>query len=122
MDAGAPLSAPDLEAIRERIETGKRTMNEIEIDLEKKEVDVRRQLFEANLKYIVFPPEVQDAKKRRKIDFEDFKIYYEREYDLLRNSLVDDALHGKFVELKNKVSELSRKINKIETREDLQRL
>jgi transcriptional accessory protein Tex/SPT6 len=52
------LSALDLEAIRERIETGKRTMNEIEIDMEKKEEDVRRQLFEANLKYIVFPPEV----------------------------------------------------------------
>ena len=45
------LSALDLEAIRERIETGKRTMNEIEIDMEKKEVDVRRQLFEANLKF-----------------------------------------------------------------------
>jgi hypothetical protein len=36
--------------------------------------------------------------------------------------LVDDDLHAKFLELKNKVSELNRKINKIETKEDLQRV
>lgn len=58
LGASNSLSPLDLEAIRERIETGKRTMNEIEIDMEKKELDVRRQLFEANLRYIVFPPEV----------------------------------------------------------------
>ena len=58
LGASNSLSPLDLEAIRERIETGKRTMNEIEIDMEKKELDVRRQLFEANLRYIMFPPEV----------------------------------------------------------------
>jgi hypothetical protein len=87
--------------------------------MEKKELEVRRQLFEADLKFNLFVPETSEAKRRKKIDYEDFKMYYERDYEALRNVLVDDEMHGKFLELKNKVSELSRKVNRIETREDL---
>ena len=96
---------------------------EVEIDMEKREVEVRRQLFEADLKYNLFASqEITESKKRRTIELEDFKLYYEREYDVLRNILQNDDLHGKFLELKNKVSELNRKINRIETREDLQKI
>jgi hypothetical protein len=94
-------------------------LNEVEIDMEKKEIEVRRQLFEADLKYILFASDFAETKRRRQIELDDFLLYYDREYDILRNNLLDDALHAKFIELKNKVSELNRKINKIETREDL---
>lgn len=97
-------------------------LNEVEIDMEKKEVEVRRQLFEADLKYILFASDLTDTKKRRQIELDDFLMYYDREYDILRNTVLDDTLHAKFIELKNKVSELNRKINKIETREDLQQI
>ena len=80
-------------------------------------IEVRRQLFEADLKYNLFAED--EPRKRRTLELEDFKQYYEREYDVLRNILQNDELHGKFLELKNKVSELNRKINRIETREDL---
>ena len=97
-------------------------LNEVEIDMEKKEIEVRRQLFEADLKYILFASDFAETKRRRQIELDDFLLYYDREYDILRNNLLDDALHAKFIELKNKVSELNRKINKIETREDLQQI
>ena len=101
-------------------------LSEMDIDLEKKELDVRRQLFEADLKYVLFagPAQSLDQGKRgaKRVELEDFKLAYEREYEVLRNYLQDDTLHGRFEELKNKVNEFVRKIKKVQSKEELDAL
>ena len=81
-------------------------------------MDLRRLVFELDLKYILFFTD-PTKKRAKRLELEEFKQSYEREYDLLRNHLLDDDLHGRFTELKDKVNEMCRKVNKIETREDL---
>ena len=86
MTEDTPLSSSDLELIKEHIDRSKRLFSELELDLEKKELDLRRLVFELDLKYILF---LTDPTKKRpkRLELEEFKQSYEREYELLRNHL-----------------------------------
>ena len=92
--------------------------------MEKKELEVRRLVFEAELKHVLFPATETSAagKKKRKIDIDEFKMTYEKDYEMLRNILQDEQLDVKFTNLRNQVHEYLRKLNKAETKEQLNEL
>lgn len=96
--------------------------------MEKRELEVRRRIFEADIRFNLFAPtDLIDAsgamiKRRRRIELDEFKLLYVKEYDILNNLLQDDEMHGKFLELKNSVNELVRRVNRVETKEELTKL
>jgi hypothetical protein len=85
------------------IERCKDLLASLELDMEKKELEVRRQVFEAELRYILFPvaQENSSGKKRRKIDIDEFKMTYEKDFETLKNILQDEDLDVKFTNLRN---------------------
>ena len=79
--------------------------------MEKKELEIRRQLFEIELRYIVFalhepvpvPENAEQYKRRthqRRLELEQFKLFYEREFEAVKNIIQDETVHAKFLELK----------------------
>ena len=69
----------------------------LELDFDKKELEVRRLVFETELRYIIFNP---SALKRRKIDINEFKATYEKDYDTVKVLLQDQELQDMFEALK----------------------
>ena len=100
---------------RDKIEQAKNIINEIEIDMEEQENEARRLIFEADLKIIFHRMESEN----KKIHYEEFKDL-EKIYDKLRNYVKDENVISKFIQIKNKVSEYYRKINKLENKDSLE--
>jgi len=60
------------------------------------------------LKYLLFNS--SHPKKFSRIDLEEFKMCYEKEYEAVKNLMQDDVSHAQFIELKNTVGDYVRKI------------
>ena len=104
------------ENMEEEMAKAKKVLGEVEINMENEEIEVRRGMFEMEVGGIF-----AEEQGKKKIQLEEFKEY-EREFDSLKSHIKDDRVHGKFLELKSKVSELTRKINRVASKEDLDKL
>lgn len=83
--------------------------------MESEETEVRRSLFEYDLKLLF------NSENKRKLQLEEFKEL-EKEFESLKNHLKDEQLHAKFLETKTEINELVRRINKVESKEDLHQI
>ena len=85
---------------------------QVEIDMEEKEKEIHRLIFEASLQFILYSLE----NHKRKLNYEDFKDL-DKTYDKLRNHVKNDAIISKYLGLRNKALDNARKINKAESKE-----
>lgn len=118
-----------LDTIKEKFENARILLNESDLDMERAELEVRRDLFEAELKFLLFAQETsavksspEDKVKRpyyRRIELDEFRQYYLQEYNSVKDTLKDDFLHAQFLELKNLTNDFVRKMKKVETKEEL---
>ena len=89
--------------------------------MEKKELEVRRQVFETELRLIIFSPQVAEGgRKRRKIDIYEFKSTYEKDFEMLKSMMQDEEMENKFSALKNQVHEYMRRLDRIDSKDQLQ--
>lgn len=80
-------------------------------------MEVRRQVFEAELRHLIFSPHLAEGKKRHKIDIDEFRSTYEKDFEMIKSIMQDEEMENKFAELKNQVHEFLRKLNRVQTKE-----
>ena len=103
------------------IDKCKDLLAQLELDMEKKELEVRRQVFETELRLIIFSPQVAEGgRKRRKIDIYEFKSTYEKDFEMLKGMMQDEEMENKFSALKNQVHEYMRRLDRIDSKDQLQ--
>lgn len=66
------------------IDKAKKLLLEMEIDMERKEIDVKRQIFELEMRHILLAHLLSDPPKEhplRRIELDEFKVIYEKDFD-----------------------------------------
>ena len=77
--------------IQERIAKSKKILrSEVEIDMELEEVELRRIIFEIELKLFLNKPESE-----RKIEYDEFR-FYEKDFDKMKSYVKDDLVYANF--------------------------
>jgi len=86
LQAQALNYSTDAKEIKTLLEKAKIQFHTIELDMESEELEVRRMIFEDELKFFF-------ADESQKLKYEEF-CDFDKEYERLRNSLKDYALQG----------------------------
>lgn len=82
--------------------------------MEEKEKEIHKLIFEANLKFIIYSLE----NHKRKLNYEDFKDL-DKTYIKLRDYVKNDGIISKYLGIRNKALEFSRKISKVNDKNEL---
>jgi hypothetical protein len=100
-------------------------LSQMEIDLERKELDVRREIFELQMRHILLAHLInkqENSLPLKRVDLDEFKNIYERDFDQLESHMKDEVVHALFKELKASVNEALRGLNKVENQVQLKAL
>lgn len=83
--------------------------------MESEEQDIKRDLFEQEVRYLL------TVEFKQRVTLEEFKDLNKR-FEQVKNILKDDTLHAKFLELKHLVNDLKRKIDNVDAKDELENL
>lgn len=86
--------------------------------MELEELDVRRLIFESEVRLILIQ---YQSESHKKVDYEEFRDI-DKEYGKIKNHIKDEQLHNQYIAIRNKVNDIVREINKIDNKEDLKKI
>lgn len=84
--------------------------------MEGEEMEIRRKMFEIGLQLML-----NSLQQQKKMNIEEFKTY-DKEFERIKNNLKNEVIHAKFADIKSKVTEFMRRINKVENKDQLEEL